>query len=364
MQGVNEQRPTVHIVQRLAPGGIETIVTELARDDPAHTYIVSLEGTTAELRANWPALAAIDGRFEGLARKDGLRPWLALDLAKRLRQIAPKAVFLHHIGPLIYGRIAARLAGIPLAIHVEHDVWHYEAPRRRTLLSAIERAFPTAHVAVSMQAADVMRRMLPRANIAVIPNGVDLDRFRPRSQALARSRFGLDLDRTIVGTAGRLVPVKGHDILIAAAAHLPDGIEVVIAGDGPERARLEAMARALRIADRVRFLGHVDGIETLLPAFDVFCLPSRNEGMPRSLLEAQACGLPVIATDVGAVREVVCNETGVVVPANDAVALANAIRMVAARPASCSPRDFAARNFSWKDTVQSYKRAAEACHAA
>lgn len=355
---------TVHVVQRLSPGGIETIVLDLVRDDPTHTCVISLEGTTAELLAAWPALASIDGKFEGLARKPGLRPRLAFALARRLRALSPRAVFLHHIGPLIYGSIAARIAGRPAVFHVEHDVWHYDAPRRRMLLATMERALPTAHVAVSDQAAAAMRKMLPHAAISVIPNGVDLERFRPRSRSVARARFGLDLDRPIVGTAGRLVPVKGQDILIAALPLLPEPVEIVIAGDGPERRRLETLAETLGVAHRTRFLGHIDEIEALLPAFDVFCLPSRNEGMPRSLLEAQASGLPVVATAVGAVREVVCAETGRIVPADDSIALAGAIVDILARPRSASPRAFTTDRYSWANTVRSYKAAAGLGHAA
>lgn len=363
MQVPNRQ-VTAHVVQRLAPGGIETIVLDLVRSAPSRTRIISLEGTTDELRAAWPELSTIDGQFEGLGRKPGLRPGLALQLGWRLRQLAPNAVFLHHIGPLIYGGLARHLAGMPVTFHVEHDVWHYDAPRRRTLLALMERAAPMPHVAVSNHAAETIRRLLPGASVAVIPNGVDLQRFRPQSRAVARARFGLDIDRTIVGTAGRLVPVKGHDILVTAAASLPEHIDVVVAGAGPERERLEALASELGISRRVRFLGHVDAIETLLPAFDVFCLPSRNEGMPRSLLEAQACGLPVVATDVGAVREVVCSETGRVVASGDSAVLADAILDVAGRRLSAAPRDFAADRFSWENTVRSYNRAAELGHAA
>jgi glycosyltransferase involved in cell wall biosynthesis len=282
---------------------------------------------------------------------------------KRLSALAPRAIFLHHVGPLIYGSIAARLAGVP-AYHVEHDVWHYEAPRRRMILSALEQVLPLPHVAVSNHAASVICTMQPRAEVAVIPNGVDHIRFQPRDRLAARKLHGLDPTRRIVGTAGRLVPVKGHDVLVRATIDLPDDVEIVIAGSGPELANLQALAATLGIGHRVRFLGHVDHIEHLLPAFDVFCLPSRNEGMPRSLLEAQASGLPVVATDVGAVREVVCRDTGRVVPPGDSAALALALVDILDRRPTVSPRAFTAERYAWQRTVMSYRRTAEFGHAA
>lgn len=354
----------VHVVQRLAPGGIETIVTDLVRDDPAHTSVISLEGTKGELLAAWPQLQTIRSNIHALDRKPGIQPAIVWALKSHFAALKPRAVFLHHIGPYLYGSIAARLARIPNIHHVEHDVWHYAEPKRRIILSALERATRLPHVAVSHDAAETIRRMLPGCRVSVIPNGVDIERFKPRARDAARSRFGLEPNQKLVGTAGRLVAVKGHDVLIHAAAHLPAGTGIAIAGDGPELQGLRELASKLGIAERIRFLGHTDQIEFLLPAFDVFCLPSHNEGMPRSILEAQACGLPVVATDVGAVREAVCKETGRIVPAGDSAALAAAITDVMSRGSGASPRHFTAERFSWQRTVSSYKDAARLGYAA
>lgn len=354
----------VHVVQRLAPGGIETIVCDLVRDDPVNTNVVSLEGTTDGLLSAWPQLQTIRTNIHALDRKPGIQPAVVWALKSHLASLKPQAVFLHHIGPYLYGSIAARLARVPNIYHVEHDVWHYAEPKRRLMLSALERTTRLPHVAVSHDAAEKIRQMLPGCRVSVIPNGVDIDRFKPGARDAARFGFGLDPNQKLVGTAGRLVAVKGHDVLIRAAAYLPANTAVAIAGDGPELSRLKELASKLGLTDRIRFLGHTDRVEFLLPAFDVFCLPSHNEGMPRSILEAQACGIPVVATDVGAVREIVCKATGRIVPAGDSDALAAAITDVMSRAPGASPRQFTAERFSWQRTVASYKDAARLGYAA
>lgn len=360
-----QQNPTsVHIVQAMAPGGIETLVLDLAREPGANTWVFSIEGTRASLNAHWPALAPISDRIEGFGAGAGLKPSLVFQLARRLRQVQAKSVFLHHVGPLIYGGLAARLAGVAHIIHVEHDVWHYAQPRRRMIASVIEAVVRPHHVAVSAHAAGVLRSMLPSPAVSVIPNGIDLQRFRPGDKAAARAAFNLDPAWRIVGTAGRLVAVKGHEVLIRAASELPDDCHVAIAGDGEEREPLQALARTLGVASRIHFLGHLDTVEAVLPAFDVFCLPSHNEGFPRSIIEAQAAGLPVVATNVGALAEAVCPLSGRIVPSGNPAALAQALRDVLARPPLVPPRDFVAARFSWAQTLSSYRQVSELSHVA
>ncbi|HUP24834.1 MAG TPA: glycosyltransferase [Thermoanaerobaculia bacterium] len=145
------------------------------------------------------------------------------------------------------------------------------------------------------------------ARIVVIENGVDCQRFRPRNAERARRALGLSEAALVIGAIGRLSPKKGFHDLVAAverlsAADLP--VELVLVGEGPERARLEAEARAARLDGRIRFLGHRSDVEDLYAAFDVFVLPSYEEGSPNALLEAMASGCPVIATAVGGTPEI------------------------------------------------------------
>jgi glycosyltransferase involved in cell wall biosynthesis len=337
----------VHIVEHMAPGGIETFVLDLLRLGEASDRIFSLQGNKAKLLSNWAALNEVRDRLEAFNRKQGIRPGVAGAIASRLRALQPRVVFVHHIGPLIYGGLAARLAGVPRLIYVEHDAWHYTIGRHRKLASCCFWLLKPKVVAASNQVRTELIRMMPGLDIAVIPPGVATDRFVPGNKAEARNQLGLSSSNQIVGTVGRLVPVKAHHILLTAMAELPDNVHCAIAGDGPERDNLQRLANELGLSHRIHFLGHRDDLWQVYPAFDVFCLPSEAEGLPRTVLEAQACGVPVVATNVGAMAEALDPGASLLVPPNQPVAIADGIRSILARAESLnSPRQFIQQKMS------------------
>jgi len=350
-------QPVVHVVEHLAPGGIETLARDLVLASGGRARIISLQGARDALVADWPVLAPIANVVEGLNAGVGLRPATLRRLARRLRALRTRSVVLHHIGPLLYGGIAARMAGVPRVIHVEHDVWHYDAyPRHRLLTRLAERLVRPTHVVLSQSAADALREMLPRPRIDIIPTGIDLARFTPDGREAARSTLGLSpVDRGI-GTVGRLVPVKGHADLLEAFARVASPARLIIIGDGPEMPALRDKARAVGLDERVTFLGHRDDVACLLPGLDVFALSSHAEGLPRSLLEAQACGVPVVATRVGSVADAVCPETGCLVPPENPTAMADALAQSLGSPPAISPRRFIERAYDWHATLAAYAR--------
>lgn len=353
---IRAHSPVIHIVELLAPGGIETLVLDLLRSGSPDDAVFSLSGSKEELVARWAALQPYAGQIEAFARPPKVDPFLALRIARRLRARNPGAVVLHHIGPLLYGGLAARLAGIRRLVHVEHDCWHYTQPRRRALIAAASRIFRPQHVAVSRQVADALGPIVPHARVSVIHPGVDLSRYVPRDKKSARQPIDVGSDVKVIGVVARLVPEKGLAHLIHALVQLPGDVHLVIAGDGPERPMLEKTAESLRIAGRVHFLGHRDDVAQLYPAFDVFCLPSLSEGLPRSVLEAQACGVPVVATNVGALSDAVCHRTGLLVEPGDPDALADALAIALARPQlMLSPRDYLRSRLSWSSTVAGFR---------
>lgn len=341
----------VQIVQRLSPGGIETLALDLAARLPGENPVLSLDWSTTEIRAHWPATAA--HMVEGLQKPEGLQPAFVFSLARRLRELKPRAVVTHHIGPLLYGGLAARFAGVPVVAYVEHDVWHYGAPRRRQLARMLSRLVRPRVVAVSEGVARVVREVMPACRVLVIRNAVDTDRFQPADQDAARARLGLPPRVPLVGSAGRMEEVKGHDVLIAAMADLP-GAHLALVGHGSREEALKAQAAALGLSDRVTFLGHRGDMPAVYPAFDVMCLPSRNEGLPLSVLEAQACGVPVVASRVGSVEEGICPDTGGLVPPGDAGALAGALHVTLAAPRPAGLRAFVLDHFSWDRMVAAY----------
>jgi len=174
------------------------------------------------------------------------------------------------------------------------------------------------------------------ASVTSIPTGIDLARFRPGDRDTARASLGLPQDRFIVGIVATLRSWKGHAHLLEAIAAMPhDDVLLAIVGDGPQRAALEAKAKALGIDARVRFAGNQRDVAPWLQGFDLFCLPSyANEGVPQALAQAMACGLAVISTPVGSIEELVDDgRTGVLVPPSDPAALRGAIEALMHDPA-------------------------------
>ena len=184
--------------------------------------------------------------------------------------------------------------------------------------------------------ADLLERGVPSGRILSLPNGVDVKVYRPadrEERARLRARFGLAEGRLIGTFVGRLHPVKDVDTLLAAAARVPE-LTLVVAGDGPERGRLEAEATRLGIGERVRFMGETSEVADLLRASDAFLLSTHGEGMSNALLEGMACGLPCLASrSVGGAAELLEAGRGMLLPDGDAGAWAAAVQRLADDPA-------------------------------
>ena len=192
----------------------------------------------------------------------------------------------------------------------------------------------------------------PPEKIRVLRNGVDLVKFNPGDRKAARARLGF-AGATLL-SVGNLIPLKGHDIAIKALIDLP-GTNLAIAGDGPERANLEALAQRTGVADRVRFFGRVahEALPEMYRAADILLLLSTNEGLANVLLEAMACGTPVVATATGGTPEAITvPEAGELVSERTPEAVAAAIaRLMTRRPLPHSVRAHA-EQFDWGATTQ------------
>jgi L-malate glycosyltransferase len=176
------------------------------------------------------------------------------------------------------------------------------APARRAARWTRRLCDRVVAVSEAARLALIERERCDPERIVVIENGVDCDRFKPRDPVGIRRALGISPAGRVIGGMGRLSPKKGFQDLIAAAALLDSAgmpVELVLVGDGPERARLEQQAHDAGLDGRTRFLGHRGDVEDLYPVFDVFVLPSYEEGSPNVLLEAMASGCPVVATAVG-----------------------------------------------------------------
>ncbi|HEX9127443.1 MAG TPA: glycosyltransferase [Methylomirabilota bacterium] len=272
----------------------------------------------------------------------GIRPLTAVLRLVRAGKI--DLVHSHGKGAGLYGRLAARRAGVP-AIHTFHGIHYagYPAGLDRLYL-ALERRLARMTEAVvyvsQSEARDAaVLGLAPRGRTHVIVNGIDVRRIALAAtpRPAARKALGLEPDALVVGTVARFDPVKALDVLLrgfAVLAAIQPTARLVLIGDGPEARRLRALAGSLGIDARVRFAGVVADASRLLPALDLYASASRREGLPLALLEAMACGLPVAATRVsGHVDVVEDGVTGVLVPPNDPAALGRVMDALVANPA-------------------------------
>lgn len=236
-----------------------------------------------------------------------------------------------------YGLVAAFLARVGVILATQHLFPGLGWRRGRLEQRLISRLVDT-YIAVSDDVARQMREIItPASKVEVVHNGIiikDYDGYDNSAtpQAYATIKRGRE-DSPIVLTVARLDEQKGHTYLLKAATEVP-GALLVFAGDGPERASLENEARELCLSDRVIFLGQRNDVRELLQGCDMFVLPSLYEGLPLSIMEAMASGKPVIASNIGGVKELIRDgETGCLVTPGDPHALARAINTLVSKPA-------------------------------
>jgi glycosyltransferase involved in cell wall biosynthesis len=286
------------------------------------------------------AAGASPVRVPGLSR--AIRPGADLialaALTRHLRRLRPDLVHTHTAKAGTVGRVAALLAAVPVRVHTFHGhvLKGYFGPAATAVFRRIEAALArrsTLLIALSPRQREelIALGVAEPERIAVIPFGLDAGRLR--------AEMGLSPRTPLVGLVARLVPIKGVDLFLRAAAllreRLPE-VRFVIAGDGPEREVLEGQAAALGLVGAVHFLGWRHDLPPLYADLDLLALSSRNEGTPVCLLEAMAAGVPVVALSVGGVPDLVEDRvTGRLIPPGDAGALAEAMAEVLGdRPAA------------------------------
>jgi glycosyltransferase involved in cell wall biosynthesis len=284
----------------------------------------------------------------------------ARTIVRRLAQErAVQLIDAHYFYP--DGVAAAKLAGelgLPLTITARGTdlnlIPQFELPRRQ-----IEHAAKAADAIVTV--CDALQKPLldmgiDRAKITTLRNGVDLELFRPLDRMAARNRWGAD-GRTIVSVGG-LIERKGHHLTIEALKSVPNA-SLLIAGEGEERPALERQITAPGLTGRVRLLGQVphDSLPSLYSAADALVLASSREGWANVLLEAMACGTPVVATDVWGTGEVVtAPEAGVLIGDRSAVAVAEGLKRLFGNPPERTATRAYAERFSWDATTQGQLR--------
>jgi len=238
----------------------------------------------------------------------------------------------------VLGRIAAYMAGIPCIIHQPHghNFYGYFGPIRSKMVVMLESflaGFTDKIIALTeLEKKDFMHfKICGAGKIAVINNGLDLGRYRHEvfDKVKIRKEFDITAEELVVGFIGRLEPVKGVDSLIKAARIVLEkvpGIKFIITGDGTLKNDLELQVKEAGLAQKIAFTGWREDVGGILSIMDLCVLPSLNEALGIVLLQAQAQGVPVVATAVGGIAEVVINgKTGILVPPKDTFRLAEAM---------------------------------------
>ena len=335
---MNARPCIVHVLYRLDTGGMENILVTLI-NQTCQRYrhaVICLEGFSAFRER----IADPDVPCVALHKKPGKDWGCYLRLWRTLKDLKPDLVQTYNIGAIDAAPIAW-LAGVHRIVHAERgrDASDPQGQSRkyrylrRGLSPCIDR-----FVAVSRELEDwlVAKVGIPRSHVVHIANGIDTTQFHRATSARENRpllKAFAPVGTILIGTIGRLDPVKDQVGLITAFNHLGvllpeerDRLRLVFIGEGPQRAVLESLITSLGLGDQVQLLGNRSDVANLLAEFDIFALSSIAEGMPGVLLEAMASGLPVTATDVGGVGEVVVSGiTGMLVPMGDSLALAKAL---------------------------------------
>ncbi len=341
----------VHVLAPARVGGLERVVQGLARGHAprGHQVHVVAVGPEADLQDFFAPLQGSGVTTHALSL--GGRAYLRERRMIRglCRSLAPSVMHTHGYRPDIVDAGVARTLGIPTVTTVHGFIGG--DLKLRIYESLQVRAFHRfdAVVAVSRaMATDLRRRGVSENRLQMIPNA--WAGGAPLTRAEARRVLGLSPQRWIAGWVGRLGREKGADVALDAMVGLADaGVDLSVIGDGEARVELQARAASAGLDGQVTWHGMVPDAGRLLAAFDVFVLSSRTEGTPIALFEAMAASVPIVATRVGGVPDVVGDKEALLVAPEDPAALAAAVRAVRNDPEAARERAWAARERLQRD---------------
>lgn len=337
------QVKVLHIITRFDQGGSAENTFLTVRGLDKKRYDVTLvRGLSLESKMNGAEQRVVGERLAELSRS-GVKVFTVPDLVRRvdplcdlrafislwkiIRRVRPTIVHTHTSKAGLLGRLAAVLCRVPVIIHTPHGhiFWGYFTSWKTRFFIFLERFFALlTHRIITLTEQEKKDHLDVRIGrkhqFRTIHSGVELEKFSGVriDAASMRRALGIPPESFVVGTVGRLIPIKGSDVLIEAAGGItqkrPDTVFVFL-GEGELQKQMEGRALQLGIRDRVMFLGWRPDVASIMSTFDVFAFPSLNEGMGKALVEAMAMGKPVVASNVSGIRDLVVNgENGFLVP--------------------------------------------------
>lgn len=300
-------RHCILLAEGLRRHGFETVLLTGALD-PDEAGVLPDDAATTPGGAR---IVHVPGLRQAISPTNDARALLSL--VSILRRERPDVVHTHTSKAGALGRVAAAIAGVPVVVHTFHGhVLDGYFPRLPSaLIRLAERGLSRLSERLITLSPALRDELVERYGVAsadrfeVIPLGRDLDAFRGGARGELRAELGLPASATLVGAVGRLVPIKDVPLLVRAFARIAArrDAHLVLVGDGPERAAIEAAVRAHDLGARVRLLGWRDDLATIYADLDLLAVSSKNEGTPLAMIEAFAAGVPVVATRVGGVAD-------------------------------------------------------------
>ena len=352
-------------------GGSERVVYDLARKFDRTAFEVIIIGFD-------------DGPVRGLYETIGIKVFsvpkvqrLDLSFIRRLRDILRAeqidVVNAHHFGPFLYTSLATIGLRTKL-IYTEHSRWQLEElSLLKKVINRILLARTNGVLAISRQIENYYLRklMLSRGKIHFIGNGIDVGLYRRKDGQFFRQSLGIDVKEKVIGMVANLRPEKNHHLLITAfssVARVIHNVKLVLAGEDCMDGEVQRFAAQNDVKDRILFLGQRDDIPDLLSIFDVFCLPSVHEGLPLTILEAMAAGIPVVGSDVLGINEVIVDgSNGLLFAPGNAEELAERLilaltNQTLSNQLSSAGRDFVVQNYCLDEKVDQYQHLFSSLH--
>jgi sugar transferase (PEP-CTERM/EpsH1 system associated) len=331
--GVDTRPLVVHLVYALGVGGLETLLVDCINRMPDYRHAVVCLTRYTDFAAR---IQRADVTLHALGKPPGLGLQTHLVFWRLMRRLRPAVLHTYNLAALEYA-FTASMAGVPVRIHAEHgrDASDPEGKNpkhnflRRRIAPFVDRFIPVSED-LNRWLGEVVR--IPKHKILFIKNGVDTDKFAPGAAA-AITDCPWSEDDIVIGTVARVQDVKNHRLLVEAFARLrkqhgdlAPRLKLAIVGDGPLLPAVQKQVAELGLQEAVWLPGARADIGAVLQTFSVFALPSLAEGTPVSMLEAMASNLPVVASKVGGIPEVVDDGVqGLLVPVGDVEALAQAL---------------------------------------
>ncbi len=333
----------VHLIYRLDFGGLETLLAECVNRMPAdkyrHAIVCLTDYTEFAKKITKPGVEIFS-----LHKPPGLGLGTHLKIWKLLRKLRPAILHTYNLSAIEY-TVVATLAGVPIRIHAEHgrDASDTDGKNRKhNLLRRLLIPFIDYFVPVSGDLQHWLKTTIgvPDAKNLLVNNGVDTESFGPNRHPTQEKPWAVPAGSFVIGTVGRIQDIKNHQCLIDAFIHLQAlmpthkaRLRLAIVGDGPLLPAIKEKVAAAGISDSVWLPGSRTDIADIMQTFSVFALTSIAEGTPVVILEAMSTGLPVVATRVGGLPEVVMeNVTGLLVPSSDPEAFASAVAKYLQQP--------------------------------